>query len=136
MSVEKDFGQNIPPIISDKDQMQEVLVALILNSLDSVSSKPKGGKLTIKTGYLKDKGLVEIILTDTGIGINQDDLKRLGEPFFSAKTSGKGAGLGLATAWGIVERYNGKINIQSNPGEGAEFIISLPVVEPEKEQLI
>lgn len=129
MAVEKKFEENIPLIVADKDQMQEVFVALILNSLDSVSAKPAGGILTIKTEYLKDKELVEIIFTDTGIGIKQDDLKQIGQPFFSTKGPEEGSGLGLATAYSIVERYNGKINIKSKPGEGATFIIQLPVKE-------
>jgi len=128
MSVKKVFGQNIPSVIADKDQLQEVFVAMILNSLDAVSIKPKGGTLTIKTNYLNKENTVEITFSDTGIGIKQGDLKRIGEPFFSTKESGTGAGLGLATAYSIIASHNGKINVKSAQGEGAAFIIQLPIM--------
>ena len=129
MSVEKKFEENIPFIVADKDQMQEVFVAIILNSLDSVTHKPEGGALTIKTEHLKDKKLVEIMFADTGIGVKQDDLKRVGEPFFSTKGPEEVSGLGLATAFDIIERHHGKIHIKSKLGEGAAVIIQLPVKE-------
>lgn len=132
MSLEKNFGQDTPLIIANKNQIQEVFVTLILNSLDSVSHKPQGGSLTIKTEYLKDKGVVEIIFTDTGTGIKPDDLKRIGEPFFSTKRPDRGAGLGLATAYDIVERHNGKIEVRSKTGEGATFTIQLPITRYKK----
>ena len=130
MLVGKEYEQDIPLIISDKDQMQEVFVALLLNSLDSVSSKAEGGKLDIKTRYLKDKGLVEIIFADTGAGIKEENLKHIGEPFFSTKKSGEGSGLGLATAYAIIARHNGRIDVQGRRGEGATFVIQLPAVKP------
>jgi len=133
MSVKKMFGQNIPAVIADKDQLQEVFVAIILNSLDSVSIKPNGGALTIKTNYLNKENTVEIIFSDTGIGIKQGDLKRIGEPFFSTKEPGCGAGLGLATAYSIIASHKGKIDVKSAPGEGATFIILIPVAESVKD---
>ncbi|MBU2102289.1 MAG: hypothetical protein KKF80_02750 [Candidatus Omnitrophica bacterium] len=129
MAVEKVLKPKIPLIPGDRNEIQEVFVTLILNSLDAVSGKPKGGTLTVKTEYLEDKELVEIIFTDTGIGIGHDELKQIGAPFFSTKGPEKGAGLGLATAYSIVERHNGRIDVKSKPGEGATFIIQLPLKE-------
>jgi len=132
MSLEKKFIQDILLINADKDQMQEVFVVFILNALDSVALKPQGGALTIKTECIKDKGVIEIVFADTGIGIRPDDLKKIGEPFFSTKEPEKGAGLGLTTAFGIIERHGGKIEVKSKPGEGATFIIRLPLNNDEK----
>lgn len=129
MAVEKVLKPKIPLILGDKDEIQEVFVTLILNSLDAVSGKPKGGILTIKTEYLKDKELVGIIFTDTGTGIKQDDLKRIGEPFFTTKEPEKGAGLGLAIAYGIIVRHKGKIDVASTADEGATFTIRIPAIQ-------
>lgn len=129
MSIEKEFDQNIPFIIADKDQMQEVFVAIILNSLDTVSGKPKGGQLSIVTKCLADEGLAEVIFSDTGIGLKPDQLRQIGEPFFSAKHPAGGSGLGLATAYDIVAGQNGKIDLKSREGEGTTVAIKLPIVK-------
>lgn len=132
MSVEKTFGQNIPLIAADKDQIQEVFVAIILNALDAVSAKPKGGALSIRTKRLEEAGLVEIIFCDTGIGLKPDELRRIGEPFFSLKKAAGGSGLGLATAYDIVARHSGRIGVESREGEGTTFIIRLPFIKSDK----
>jgi two-component system NtrC family sensor kinase len=75
--------------------MQEVFVAIILNALDAVSGKPGGGRLAISTVRLEGEGQVEIIFSDTGTGIKPNELKRIGEPFFSTKRAAGGSGLGL-----------------------------------------
>jgi signal transduction histidine kinase len=129
MSIEKTFDQSIPLIAADKDQMQEVFVGIILNALDAVSGKPKGGKLVIRTKFLEEAGLAEIIFSDTGSGLRPDELKRIGEPFFSAKEAEGGSGLGLATAYDIVARHGGRIAAKSKEGEGTAFTIQLPVVK-------
>ena len=132
MAVEKKFEQNLPLIAADKDQMQEVFVVIILNALDAVSGKPKGGQLSIRTTCLEEAGLVEIIFSDTGIGLKPDELRRIGEPFFSAKKAAGGSGLGLATAYDIVARHSGRIDVKSREGEGATFIIRLPFIKSDK----
>ena len=110
-------------------EFEEAFVAFIFNSLDAVS---KEGKLIIRTNYVKEDKIVKIIFSDTGSGISRDNLKRLGEPFFSTKGRGEGVGLGLATAYGIIARHNGKIDVESTVGRGATFTINLPIVQPEQ----
>jgi len=132
MSIEKTFGQNIPLIAADKDQMQEVFVVMILNALDAVSAKPRGGQLCIRTKRLEETGLVEIIFCDTGIGLKPDELRRIGEPFFSSKKAAGGSGLGLATAYDIVVKHSGIIDVKSREGEGTTFIIRLPFIKSDK----
>lgn len=125
MTIEKIFMPDVPFIMANKNQLQEVFVVLVLNSLDAIS---KQGKLTIKTAYLKKSNMLEISFSDTGMGIKREDLKQIGEPFFTTKDPEKGRGLGLTTAYGIIGRHNGKIYVESIPGKGATFTIHLPVV--------
>jgi signal transduction histidine kinase len=129
MSIEKKYGSNIPLIVADKDQIQEVFVAIILNALDAVAGKPKGGQLSIRTKCLEGTGSVGIVFSDTGIGLKPDELRRIGEPFFSTKHSAGGSGLGLATAFDIVVRHSGRIDVESREGEGATFTIRLPFIK-------
>jgi len=123
MAVEKALRPNLPFVMADKGQLQEVFVALILNSLDAVTEK---GKLTVRTSQIKENNSVEIIFSDSGVGIRQEDLKRLGEPFFTTKGPEKGLGLGLANAYGILYRHNGTIDVKSEVGKGTTFTIHLP----------
>ena len=132
MAVEKTYGPDIPLIVAGKAQMQEVFVVVILNALDAVSGKPKGGKLSIKTRCLEEAGSVEIIFSDTGIGLKPDELRRIGELFFSTKKAAGGSGLGLATAYDIVARHGGRIDAESREGEGATFTIRLPFIRSAK----
>lgn len=97
------------------------------NSLDAIS---KEGIFTIETKYNWQNGLVEIILSDTGSGIRKEDLNRLGEAFFTTKGIGKGKGLGLFAAYGIINRHNGKVNVESTVGKGTTFTIKLPIRQP------
>ncbi|MFH1837682.1 MAG: ATP-binding protein [Candidatus Omnitrophota bacterium] len=127
VTAEKIFASDIPVIMSDKNRLQEVFVVFILNSIDAVSRE---GKLTIKTNYLEENDVVEIVFSDTGIGIEPKDLKRIGEPFFTAREPGIGSGLGLTAAYGIIEKYNGKINVESTVNKGTTFTIQLPVTQP------
>ncbi|MCK5451363.1 MAG: GHKL domain-containing protein [Candidatus Omnitrophica bacterium] len=126
MTTEKILGENIPVIRANKNQLQEIFVAFILNSIDAISQK---GKLVIKTTYLEKSNVVEIAFSDTGRGIKREDLKRIREPFFTTKETGKGAGLGLTAVYGIIDRHKGKINIESTVGKGSTFTIQLPVVQ-------
>jgi signal transduction histidine kinase len=129
MDVQKMFGTDIPFIMANREQLQEVFVALILNALDAI---PTQGTLTIKTAYLEKNNVVEIIFSDTGAGIKREDLNRIGEPFFTTKGPERGSGLGLATAYGIIARHNGKIGVESTPDKGTIFTIQLPIMQLSK----
>lgn len=122
--LDKIFDREVPLVMADKDELHEVFVALILNTLDATE---KEGKLTIKTSFLKEENTVEITFSDTGKGIKPEDLKRISEPFFTTKDSKEGAGLGLTTVYGIIARHKGKIKVESEVGKGTIFTIHLPV---------
>ena len=120
MAVEKIFGPDIPPIMASGSELEEVFVSFILNSHDAISEE---GKLIVRTEHSKEDNIVKITFSDTGSGISRENLKRLGEPFFSTKGCGEGTGLGLATTYGIIARHHGKINVESTVGKGATFTI-------------
>jgi signal transduction histidine kinase len=122
--IESNIQPNIPPVIGDFNQLQQCVINLIFNALDAM---PDGGALNIDGRHDTDKGQVIVTVKDSGHGISPDDVTHIFEPFFTTKKEGYGVGLGLSTVYGIVERHNGVVSVESRPGEGAAFMIALPV---------
>jgi signal transduction histidine kinase len=129
-------------VVADPGRLEQVIMNLVVNARDAM---PKGGKLTIETGTeqfneafsAQQMGVapgpfVVIAITDTGIGMDQDTQSHLFEPFFTTKHPGRGTGLGLATAYGIIRQTGGAIRIQSELGVGTVARIYLPA-SPEQE---
>ena len=108
----------------DSQQIEQVLINLVTNA---VQAMPDGG--TLKASLSKQNGQVEIELTDTGIGILPENLPRIFDPFFTTKPEGEGTGLGLSVSYGIISEHGGKIDVQSTPGVGTTFRITLPTRE-------
>lgn len=123
-TVRKIFAQDIN-VFANKEQIRQVINNLLLNAIEAMN---EGGVLAVETRrettYQKKK-YTEIIITDTGCGIHENDLNRIYEPFFTKKE--KGTGLGLAIVNHIVEGYNGKIEIESAVGKGTTCRVLLPV---------
>ena len=112
-------------IVCDPDQMIQAFVALFVNAVEVM---PNGGRLELKAQNLpneNDRILVEI--GDNGPGIPDELRKRIFEPFFSTKKEKTGVGLGLAVVYGIIQRHNGKIWLNSQEGKGTTFYIELPI---------
>jgi len=126
MTIEKKFASDIPSIMAIKDQLQEVLVAMILNALDATVEK---GTLTIQTNYQKEKNDVEILLSDTGVGIKEEHIKRILESFFTTKGQQKRLGLGLAISREIILRHKGNLQVKSKLNKGTTFTIRLPIAQ-------
>jgi len=110
----------------DSDQIIQVLTNLATNAFDAM---PEGGKLTLETGG--DERTVWLKLTDTGVGIPKENMKKLFSPFFTTKKIGQGTGLGLAVSYGIIKMHRGKIDVESNVDPtagptGTTFIVRLP----------
>jgi two-component system NtrC family sensor kinase len=96
----------------------------MMNAFDAMH---KGGNLWVRSHCSSDSGQVELRVRDDGSGIAPEILSHIFEPFLTTKESGHGVGLGLAISHGIIERHNGRIEVQSEIGKGTTFIITLPV---------
>ncbi len=113
----------MPRVSCDPAQIEQVLLALIMNAIDAM---PRGGNLWIETRLSDDQAEIEIEVRDDGAGIAPDILPHIFEPFMTTKESGRGVGLGLAISRGIVERHNGRIEVESKLGQGTTFTVTLP----------
>ena len=119
------LATGLPHVLCDPAQIEQVLLALIMNAIDAM---PRGGSLWIETHLLHDEGegKIEIKVRDDGVGIAPDVLPQIFEPFLTTKERGHGVGLGLAISRGIVERHNGRIEVESEVGRGTTFTVTLP----------
>ncbi|MDD4873759.1 MAG: [Fe-Fe] hydrogenase large subunit C-terminal domain-containing protein [Dehalococcoidales bacterium] len=122
IKVTKKLALGLPKIAADFDQLQQVCTNLIMNAIQAM---PDGGELTLRTST--DGIYVKIEVSDTGVGITSENMRKLFTPFFTTKRDKKGVGLGLAISYGIMQRHHGKIEVQSKEGEGSNFIVYLPV---------
>ncbi len=120
IEIKKKYGATRSHLGLDINQMIQVLVNLLLNAIDAMST---GGVITINT--LSDETEVEVRIEDEGKGIAKEHLQRIFDPFFSTRT--QGIGLGLAIASRILLQHKGRISVQSKVGVGTKFIIRLPL---------
>ena len=124
VKVEKDLGNGPLRIQCDPQQIEQALLALVINAVEAM---PDGGTLRITAKPQPDTKSVVIRVQDTGFGIAQENLSHIFEPFFTTKEDGKSTGLGLSVVFGIVERHNGEIAVESTMGKGTVFTITLPL---------
>jgi two-component system NtrC family sensor kinase len=127
-----DLDPDLPAIQSDPSQLQQVFLNLITNAVDAHEGKPYGS-IRISTRYDNDTGGIFLSIADSGNGIDPKHLDRIFDPFFTTKPVGKGTGLGLSICYSIIRQLKGNITVKSEPGEGTEFIIFLPLTLSEKE---
>jgi PAS domain S-box-containing protein len=136
--IEWNLAPDLKGIIADKGQVEQVLLNLFVNASDAM---PGGGKLFLKTdtvthreipykGYAVHPGAyARLTVTDTGVGIDKSIIDRIFDPFFTTKKMGRGTGLGLASAYGIVKSHNGYIDVVSEKGQGATFSVYFPATD-------
>jgi two-component system NtrC family sensor kinase len=116
----------LPPVVCDASQIQQVLVVIIMNAVDAMASQsPKGGNLKVRAAVAD--GRLDIAVTNDGPPIAKDVLPHIFEPFFSTKQAASGVGLGLAVAYGIVKRHGGEIQVET--GAETTFHVLLPLTE-------
>jgi PAS domain S-box-containing protein len=125
VELETSLGENLAQVETDPDQLVQVILNIALNGRDAM---PGGGRLRLATGAVESNGdhFVAVEVSDTGTGIEEHVRSRLFEPFFTTKEKGKGTGLGLATAYGVVSQSGGRIEVESTLGEGSTFRVLLP----------
>ena len=123
ISVEK--KSDLPKVHVDRIHVQQTMVNLLMNAAQAM---PEGGRIQIRTG-MNDQ-YVFIAITDTGIGIKDEDLDRIFEPFFTTKEKEQGTGLGLSLCKRLIEANAGKIEVESKVGEGTTFTIMIPINAP------
>jgi len=124
--IQKELDPRLPLIEADPSQLRQVLLNLMINAVEAM---PEGGILTLRTKSEPDK-TVAVEVQDTGLGIPEENLRKLFTPFFTTKPIGKGTGLGLALAYGIIKMHRGQITVRSEIGLGSTFSIHLPVRLP------
>jgi PAS domain S-box-containing protein len=116
------------PVLADRTQLEQVIMNLAVNARDAMQGD---GTLTIEIGIASaESGAPQratLIVSDTGAGMSPEVVARIFEPFFTTKPAGRGSGLGLATVHGIVQQSGGTISVESRPGEGTSFTITLPL---------
>jgi len=129
VGVEKNMDSGLPRIQADSQQLEQVLVNLYLNAIDAM---PEGGQLRVEAKIINSDGVEPVMLisvADTGFGIEEKDLEKIFQPFFTAKKR-RGIGLGLPLCQRIVKNHGGRIEVESKPGKGTTFKIYLPLNNP------
>jgi two-component system, NtrC family, sensor kinase len=119
---------DLPAVHCDLSQIQQVVLNLLLNAAEATQTKSER-RVVVSTEA--DGGEVRLTVSDNGEGIQPENMAKIFDPFFTTKAEGKGVGLGLAVSYGIVQAHGGDIEVKSQPGEGATFIVTLPLESPE-----
>lgn len=125
VEVETHFDKNLPHVLADEHQIQQVLLNIINNGRQAIETHQPGGKIKIVTESAEPN--IRITISDNGPGISPENLQKIFDPFFTTKEVGKGTGLGLSLCYGLIKEHGGNITPMSKPGEGATFVIELPI---------
>lgn len=127
IKVEKHLAPDLPDLTGSEDRLQQVFMNLVSNAAEAMELVRGDRVLRIETGPVPEKDCASVVFSDTGVGIPHENLPKLFEPFFSTKKKGKGVGLGLSVAYGIVQEHGGAIHVQSEEGKGTTFSVELPL---------
>jgi len=126
VKVEKRLDPRMPDILGSEDQLQQAFMNFISNAAEAMEPN-KGGLLIIESKHSLRDSRLSVIFRDSGIGIPQENLPKIFEPFFTTKKDGKGVGLGLSVAYGIIQEHGGSIYVQSKAGKGTTLRVNLPL---------
>ncbi len=122
IQVERRYEPDLPAITTDGNQLEQVFLNLLNNAVDAMAG---AGRLTI-TIRRRERRL-QVLVSDTGTGMTREQVQKIFMPFFTTKEVGKGTGLGLSVSYGIVQGLGGTIEVESEPGRGSTFTVSLPI---------
>ena len=126
IKVEENLAPDLPVFTGSEDRLQQVFMNLVSNAAEAMEGLSER-VLRIETRQVREKDCVSVVFADTGVGIPEQNLPKLFEPFFSTKKQGKGVGLGLSVVYGIIQEHGGSILVQSREGRGTTFTIELPL---------
>ncbi len=121
IAIKTGISNQVPEIMIDPDRLNQVLLNLYLNAIESMDN---GGELKVELSSNSETDGIDIKISDTGCGINPEDLTKIFDPYYTTKSSG--TGLGLAIAHNIIEAIGGQIMVESHPGQGTVFKITMP----------
>jgi len=124
VQIKSNLEENIPQVLGNANQLQQVIMNFMINAQQALDGTP--GEVVVTSRKLNDQ-TVEILVSDNGPGIPKEIQANIFEPFFTTKPAGKGTGLGLSVTYGIIKDHKGEIRLESEPDEGATFIITLPI---------
>jgi two-component system NtrC family sensor kinase len=122
--IARETRPDLPRISVDPAQIMQVFTNILMNAVDGMDGR---GTITIKTSFSASTKDIEVSFSDTGDGIADEMIEKIFEPFYTTKSVGQGTGLGLSVSLGIVEKHGGTIKVHSRLGEGATFVVVLPV---------
>jgi len=122
IQLERRYADGLPEIVTDGNQLKQVILNLVNNAIDATDG---AGKVTIVVDSEEDQLRIEV--TDTGCGMPREQMEKVFLPFFTTKEVGKGTGLGLSVSYGIIKGLGGRISVQSEPGRGSTFTVTLPL---------
>ena len=127
IEIVRQYDEELPPVHGNSVKLQQVFTNLILNARDSIANG--NGRIVLATHNGEEDSLT-VEVADNGVGIDPDDVAKIYDPFFTTKGVGRGTGLGLAVTYGIVQEHSGHISVNSIPGLGTTFRITLPTRDP------
>lgn len=125
VTIKHQIEPDLPYVRAVRGQLIQVIVNLVANACQAMA--PRGGTLTIRAHAIHTRQVVQLQIDDTGPGIDPEHIDRVFDPFFTTKEEGVGTGLGLNIVRQIVARSEGTVSVESHPGQGASFIVTLPV---------
>jgi len=121
----KEYRPDLPTILGDFHQLQQVVLNILSNARQALETFRRDGQIVLRTGCTDTH--VWLRIKDNGPGISRENLSKIFDPFFTTKPQGKGTGLGLSLSYGIMQEHRGRIHAESQPGEGTEFVLELPI---------
>ncbi|HEY5269574.1 MAG TPA: cache domain-containing protein [Anaerolineales bacterium] len=129
VQITSNLDEKLPLTVIDPSQIERVFINMIVNAADAMDGN---GKLNLATRFDPVDHCIEVEFTDTGHGIEKENLEKIFDPFFTTKDTGHGVGLGLAISFGIIKEHKGTISVESEVGKGTTFIVRLPVTAEEE----